>query len=230
MKWIVLAPLLLLGALLAIILLAMLLRVGAGVSYRGGKLRVWARIGVVNVTVYPRRKRSKRKRKRRGEKAPPSGMGKELRTAPARTAPRPDARRHEAPAEQFAADRKTPSVEEICAYARFGIDAGGQLLRGLRIDRLYFRADIGTPDAAKTALAYGSAAAAVSNLWPLAENLFDIRKKDIFINACFEREQTAIEGEIVITAMIGRMVFIGLRIFRQFIKMKKAVSANEQSQ
>lgn len=233
MKWILLAPLMLLGTLLALGLLVMLLRVGAGASYRNGQPRIWVKIWFVNIQLYPRRKRRKRKKDKRGKQ----------KVAKSKKAQRPNAgiqedsqpglgRQQPSPQKQVkpAAGRQGPTVEEICTYMRFGIDAGGQLLRGLRIDKLYLRADIGTPDAAQTALAYGGASAAVSNLWPLMENLFTIRKKDIFLNACFEQEQTAIEGEIVMTAMVGRMAIIGLRIFRQFTKMKKAVQANEQSQ
>lgn len=237
MKWILLAPLMLIGTLLALGLLVMLLRVGAGASYRNGQPSVWVKIWFVNIQLYPRRKRRKRKKDKRGKQ----------KVAKSKKAQRPNARvqessqsvsgRHQPspqkqakPAAQPAAGRQGPAVEEICTYMRFGIDAGGQLLRGLCIDKLYLRADIGTPDAAKTALAYGGASAAVSNLWPLMESLFTIRKRDIFLNACFEQEQTTIEGEIVITAMVGRMAIIGLRIFRQFTKMKKAVQANEQSQ
>lgn len=236
MKWILLAPLMLLGTLLALGLLVMLLRVGAGASYRNGQPRVWVKIWFVNIQLYPRRKRRKRKKDKRGKQASKSkqvkypNAGIQEASQPGLGRQQPSPQKQAKPAAKPAAGRQGPTVEEICTYMRFGIDAGGQLLRGLRIDKLYLRADIGTPDAAKTALAYGGASAAVSNLWPLMESLFTIRKRDIFLNACFEQEQTTIEGEIVITAMVGRMAIIGLRIFRQFTKMKKAVQANEQSQ
>lgn len=236
MKWILLAPLLLLGVLLGVFLLAMLLRAGVGAAYRGGELRVWIKIWWLRIHVFPRRKKKRRRSKQRGRRKKTS---KRAKSPPKKQAPLPDTPK---PAENWhhpadhppdrgaVQDEAGLSVEAVCAYARFFVDSAKRMLRGLRVDKLWLRADIGTPDAAQTAIAYGSAAAAVSNLWPLLDHLLDIRKKDIWLNACFDSKKTTIEGEVVITAMVGRMALIGLRVFREYTKTKKAVYVNEQSQ
>ena len=121
-------------------------------------------------------------------------------------------------------------LETICAYVRFGFDAAGRLMQGLRVDKLWVKADIAADDAAKTALAYGGACAAVSNLLPLLDRALDLRRRDFTVNACFDKNRTELEGEVIITAMIGRMALIGLRIWTEFGKLKKAVSKNEQPQ
>lgn len=238
MKWIFLAPLILLGILLALFCIVLLLRVGVRLVYRDGQPGVWIKAAVFSIRVFPRKPRRKKKRRKKNGpadghiaspekvKARPPGAETQRTKSPekAKSDPQQDGRKDKKE------EKPGLSVETLCAYARFAMDAGGRVMRGLRVDKLWLRADIGTPDAAKTALAYGSAAAAVSNLWPLAESVLDIRKKDIFLNACFEKERSTIEGEVVITALVGRMVLIGLGILKQYSKLKKAVQTNEQSE
>lgn len=236
MKWILLAPLILLGSLLALFFIALLLRVGVRLVYRDGQSGVWVKVAIFSIRVFPRKPRRKKKhRNKAGAPAARSAIPQPVKVRPtggaqtqgqaekAKAAPRPP------DGKQEKKEKSGLSVEALCAYARFALDAGGRVMRGLRVDKLWLCADIGTPDAAKTALAYGGASAALSNLWPLAESILDIRKKDIFLNACFEKETTTVEGEIVITTLVGRMVWIGLRILKQYSKLKKAVQTNEQS-
>ncbi len=233
MKWIFLAPLILLGVLLALVCIVLLLRVGVRLVYRDGQPGIWVKVSIFSIRVFPHKPR--RKKKRRKENGQAAGRGAPPQQAKTHSPdaetqrPEPAKTTKETP-RQDKAEKPGPSVETLCAYARFAMDAGGRVMRGLRVDKLWLRADIGTPDAAKTALAYGGASAAVANLWPLAESILDIRKKDIFLNACFEKETSTIEGEIVITALVGRMALIGLRILKQYSKLKKAVQTNEQSE
>ncbi len=228
MKWLVLAPLILLGILAFLLLAALLLRVGVCALYRGGQPEVWAKAAFVNIRLFPRKpRRAKKKGGARAQKSAQPPAAAAGRGAKQRAEPSPK----DAPGSAGASPPAQPlSVERLCAYAKLFVDAGGRLARGLRVDKLWLRADIGTPDAAKTAMAYGGAAAAVSALWPLLERRLDIRKKDIYLNACFDKEQTDIEGEVILTAMVWRVVIIVLRFLKQYKKLKKAVQTNEQSQ
>ncbi len=227
MKWIVLAPLSVLGALAALLVLAMLLRIGVRVHIRQETMDVWLRIACARIHIYPRAKKPERKPQKSARR--PKSFHKEVRVRAKKPGP---SKARPAPSVCTADAKPDPdfSIETLCAYVRLGMEAAGRLLSGLRIDLLHVRADIAASDAAKTALAYGSACAAVSCVHPLMERALRIRRQNISINACFEKSSTELEVDLIVTALLGRLLFIGLRILHKYSKLKKAVQKNEQPQ
>lgn len=241
MKWIWLAPLMLLGLLLAVVTVILLLRIGVSLRYDGHSVQIRARAGFLRILVYPRP--DKKPGKRRRKKSPPDT---DTETEPVKQAdaagdPAASPKAHVKAEEdtkqgavklkvlssksKAAKPKTTLSVELICAYARFALHAGGRVLRGLRVDMLRLYAGIGGRDASSVALSYGGAAAAVSSLLPLMESVLRIKKKDIFVEALFDRDTAEVTGEIVITAVVGRLALIALSIYREYLKLndKKAV-------
>ena len=237
MKWLLIVPAIVLGALLALFVLVMLLRVGVRVLYSNQALQVWVQAGPARFRVFPLKKKQAGKSKKPKSRKKPDKSGRKAPDDRRERAPSaPDKQQPPSPAPGQESKPPSPDggpgvdVQTVCAYVRFGLDAAGRVARGLRVDKLRLKADIAAGDAAKTALAYGGACAAVSNLLPLVESTLDVRKRDLSVNACFEKNKTEVEGEIIVTTMVGRMALIGLRILIEFGKLKKAVSKNEQPQ
>lgn len=242
MKWIWLAPLMLLALLLAVVAVILLLRVGVSVRYDGHSVQVRVRAGFVRILVYPRPKKKPGLRNRKKlahdpdtqtEQAKPDEAAADVSAAMSK----PDIKT-EKNSKQVAVKLKTLSqksklakpdsrlsVEMICAYARFALHVGGRVMHGLRVDMLRLYAGIGGRDASAVALSYGGAAAAVSSLLPMMESVLRIKKKDIFVEALFDRDTSKLTGEIEITAVVGRLGLIALSIYREYLKLndKKAV-------
>lgn len=241
MKWIWLAPLMLLGLLLAVVTVILLLRIGVSIQYDGHAVQIRARAGFLRILVYPRP--DKKPRRRRKKKSTPDTNTETEPVKQTEATGDPEAppkahvkaeddtkqgavkRKALSPKNKAAEPKTTLSVELICAYARFALHAGGRVLRGLRVDMLRLYAGIGGRDASAVALSYGGAAAAVSSLLPLMESVLRIKKKDIFVEALFDRDTAEVTGEIEITAVVGRLALIALSIYREYLKLndKKAV-------
>lgn len=241
MKWIWLAPLLLLGLLLAVVAVILLLRIGVSARYDGHSVQIRARAGFARILVYPRLKKKPGRRHRKNA-APDLDAQPEreklIEVATEASEPITKPKKHEEPLKQSAVKLKglshkskvaNPnaklSVEMICAYARFALHTGGRMLRGLRVDILRLYVGVGGRDARAVAISYGGAAAAVSSLLPMMESVLRIKKKDIFVEALFDRDTTELTGEIEITAVVGRLALIALSIYREYLKLnnKKAV-------
>lgn len=244
MKWIWLAPLLLIGLLLALLTVLLLLRVGIVVQYDEVALRIRVRAGLIRFTVFPRphKKRKRRKKQKEAGDTPAESLMPEAEDMPLQSTE--EAEQDNVPIQsekpvisktvkqknfsekmKNKTEKQKISVHQICEYARFGVQAGGRMMRGLRVDKLCFYAGIGGGDARMVALSYGAAAAAVSSVLPLLESVLRIRKKDIFVEACFDQPVSQLKAELEVTAVVGRVLLIALSLYREYLKLiqKKAV-------
>ena len=96
-----------------------------------------------------------------------------------------------------------------------------QFRRALRIDRFLLCCAIATEDAAKTAMAYGAAAAGVGMFLPLLEESLRVREKDIQITCDFEKTESQIFLEIQVSALVFQLLIIGIKVLREFLRLRK---------
>ena len=123
-------------------------------------------------------------------------------------------------------------------------DTLGNLRRKLRLEELTLHVTFSGADPAKAAISYGRAWAAIGAMTPLLERLFVIKKRDIQPTLDYNEKEMKIEGRVVLTITIGRIVSLalravgrvlslgisaGFRFLRLQRKYKKAVQKNESS-
>lgn len=225
--------LIVLGCLLGFLLLLLLLPARVRVAVQADTLLLWGGLGPVMIRVWPRREKKPKKEKikkrkpRKGHEAPvpqePPAAAEAK--APQQTAePAPTAGKGPTVSAQKEAESQSAmpkiSLEMITAYCRLAVDAMGQMKRRLVIRQLTIHAVIAAQDAAVTAMAYGSAAAAVNLLLPMLEENFRIRKEDIAVDCDFNSTRPTIEFTIELSAMVLSMLLIGLKVLRRFLQIK----------
>lgn len=108
----------------------------------------------------------------------------------------------------------------------------GDLRRKLRVELLYLRVCFGG-DAAKAAMQYGRAWAAIGALTPMLERLFVIRTRDMQPELCYAQEGMQVRARLVLTMTIGRGFALALRAGVGFLKIlmknKKGGAKHEPS-
>lgn len=202
--WIVLA-------LLGLLILLNLLRVGVSAGYEAQALSVSARIGPLTIPVLPKPPESKPKKPKKEK--PPKAAEKE-------------------PEEQTK-EKKWPDPETIFVLARLALKAAGAFRRKLQVElfRLVFIA--GADDPYNTAMQYAYVNAALGSLRPLAERALHIKKRDVQVSTDFTADKPQIEARLTLTIRIGQIVAIGIVFgvgYLKFMLHKKKAAKAQQKQ
>lgn len=184
---------------LAIFFLLGCVPAGADVSWRGGVFTLRAKLGPFRMTLVPA-KEKKRKKK----------TAKKAESESTTQSPKPKL-------------AFSGGVSEIMELLEFALNVLGDLRRKLRVEQLTLHVRFGAgDDAAKTAIAYGRAWAAIGALLPCLERLFVIGKRDLGAEldyACGEK--MTVDARLVITITIGRALALALRAGVRFLKIYK---------
>lgn len=201
--WIVLA-------LLGLLILLNLLRVGVSAGYEAQALSVSARIGPLTIPVLPKPPESKPKKPKKEK--PPKAT--------------------EEPEEQTK-EKKWPDPETIFVLARLALKAAGAFRRKLQVElfRLVFIA--GADDPYNTAMQYAYVNAALGSLRPLAERALHIKKHDVQVGTDFTADKPQIEARLTLTIRIGQIVAIGIVFgvgYLKFMLHKKKAAKAQQKQ
>ena len=176
--------------LLLLLLLLCLTRLGALVRYDGA-LRVSLRIGLLRLTVLPR-KEKKAKKKPKPEKQPEAASAA------------PEKRRQKL------------TLEELLSLAETLPGALGtslhRLRRRLRIDPLRVSVTLGGGDPADLAVLYGRCTAALWTLMPRAEEVFCIPDPAIHLGMDYGAERTEYSAELGLSARVGDLIAVALAL------------------
>lgn len=201
--WIVLA-------LLALLTLLNLLRVGVSAGYEAQALSVSARVGPLTIPVWPRQPAAEKKPKK---EKPPKAPEEEAEAQP----------------EQ----KKTPELDTVFALAKLALKAAGAFRRKLSVElfRLVFIA--GADDPYNTAMQYAYVNAALGSLRPLAERALRIKKRDVQVGTDFTVDKPQIEARLTLTIRVGQIVAIGAVFgvgYLKFALQKKKAEKAQQKQ
>lgn len=199
--WIVLA-------LLGLLILLNLLRVGVSAGYEAQALSVSARVGPLTIPILPRSPTPEAKKPKK-EKQPKE----EAETQPE--------------------EKKLPELDTIFALAKLALKAVGSFRRKLRVDlfRLVFIA--GADDPYNTAMQYAYVNAALGSLRPLAERALQIKKRDVQVGTDFTADKPQIEARLTLTIRIGQIVAIGVVFgagYLEYVLQKKKAAKAQQKQ
>lgn len=214
--------------LLVLLLLVLLLPARVRVMLRQEKFFLWVGLGPFRLRLLPwkEKKPKKQKKSEKPEEAKP--QNREPPPSPPPQAERPgEAAR---PAPQIRKEKEsTPvfggmeklDIPYIMDLIHLGLSAMGQFRRVLRVDRFLLDCAIATGDAAKTAMAYGAAAAGVGMFLPLLEENLRVRKKDIQVICDFEGTESQIFLEVQVSALVFQLLIIGIKVLRGFLRLRK---------
>lgn len=214
--------------LLVLLLLVLLLPARVRVMLRQEKFFLWVGLGPFRLRLLPwkEKKPKKQKKSEKPEEAKP--QKRESPPSPPPQAERPG--EAAGPAPQIRKEKESTPVSGgmekldipyIMDLIHLGLSAMGQFRRALRVDRFLLDCAIATGDAAKTAMAYGAAAAGVGMFLPLLEENLRVRKKDIQVICDFEGTESQIFLEVQVSALVFQLLIIGIKVLRGFLRLRK---------
>lgn len=178
-------------AVLAVLWLVSLLRVGGRVSYGQAGLSAAVLAGPFSIQILPIRRESmaklKKRAKQKRKKEKPVG-GKE---------PAPENRPGTLPRLM----KLLPAAGQAC----------GALKRKIRIDDLELELTWGGADPAAAALGYGRANAVLGMLWPVFDHNFKVKRHSFQIGMDYGAPRPSVELRAAVTLTVGQIVSLGLR-------------------
>ena len=193
-----------LGALLALLLVLMLLRVGVRLSFGGGKTRLAVKIGFHSRQILP------------GKGKPPEKKKEEKKE----------------PAERKKTAVK-PTFAEVRAAAPTLFEALKKGLRrtrrAVRIDPMYLSVTLAGEDPARVAQMYGWAEGAVWTLMPRLEELVRMPDPRIHLDVDYQEKQCRAEGEIGLSLRVGEGVLIALTFGIPLLRWYKALRKSREA-
>ncbi len=121
-------------------------------------------------------------------------------------------------------------LREVSDGVSLAADAAGRLIKSIKIKKLYLNIDIGTPDAADTAIEYGAVSAV---LYPVCGLIFsrcrvDEKKFKANINARYDLEESGVSFKADISiSLISAIVIAVLTLCKYISKITENNKDNE---
>lgn len=182
------------AAILLLLFLISLIRVGAWVEYSESGLLAKLRIGAFGIQLFPMRPKKEKKKKQAGKKP----------------------EKHSA--QQAEKPKRGGSLTLVREFLPEVADAAGQLKRRIRIDDFQLDLVWSAPDPAACAMGFGAANAAVGMIWPLVAQNFHVKDHRIRTAVDFEQGKPTIYLLAMATLTIGQGVSLGLRVGLRLVK------------
>lgn len=189
-------------ALLVLVLLAILpLGLTARYNSEGALLKLIA--GPVRVQIYPAKKK-----KDGVKKKPPKAQKKNKSSGKTAEA---EKKKQGGSFADF-----LPLVSIVLDFLR---DFGGKL----RVNRFDFNLILAGGDPCDLAIQYGKACSAMGCLWPVLEEVFVIKRREVRIQCDFEATQTLVDARLDMTITFGRLLALigvhGFKAVKELIKI-----------
>lgn len=195
------------GWLIALGVLALLaiLPVGTRVQYNSEGVLLHAVAGPLRITLYPREKNAKDKK--RNDKPKTQKTVKQPKKL----------------SETERIKEKGGSIKDFLPLLQLAFDFLGEFRRKLRVNHLELKLILGGGDPCDLAVNYGKAWSAIGNLMPQLERFFVIHKRNVEVECDFTSEQTLVIARLGLTITIGRIftlvVRYGIRALREYLKI-----------
>ncbi|MBQ9167676.1 MAG: DUF2953 domain-containing protein [Oscillospiraceae bacterium] len=197
---------------LAVLILLAILPLGAKVRYDSEGFLVRAIAGPIQITLFPRKKKTDKPDKAKDKK---QDDGTELK---------PQQEQKSAPKDKKE-NSKGGSILDFMPLVNVALDFLGDFRRKLRVNYLEMKLVMGGGDPCDLAVNYGKAWAALGNLMPHLERLFVIKKRDLQVECDFTAENTTIYVCLDLTITLGRLISLavryGIRALREFLDIQK---------
>lgn len=188
-------------ALIALIAILMVLRVGVVLQYSEEGFLLELIVGPRSIRFYPRAAKAKRPKK---EKKP----GK----APVKSEP----------------EKKGGAIGDFKGIWAFLKNIIIRLRRKLRMDELIIYTMAAGEDPATVAISYGGVSAAMGMIIPVLEHNFNIKYRDIKSTFSFELKEPCIFFRAKLTMAVWQVLYVGLPAIRDYIKLKRIKDGKEE--
>lgn len=201
------------GIILLVLILIGLIRVGGVVEYDEEGLRVFARVGLLRVCLFPRKEKKEKKPKAKKETKPKPGQTEK----PGEEKPK----------------KKGGGLGPVLEYVPLVCEAAGALIHRIRIDTLDLDLVWGAGDAASAAMGYGYANAAIGMLWPPIKNSFEVKKWNFQTGVDFNAKSPLIRAMAALSFRIGQLVsfavIYGIKFLKVYWKNKPKKSTKKEA-
>ena len=188
------------AVILGIFILIQPLRVGVMARYDAEGFAAFARVGPVQIKVFPMKKGPKKEKKPKEEKPPEEPETEEE-------------------------VQEGGAVEKLQAGLSIVGPIWTQVRRRLLFNEITLHYTAATEDAAQTAIRYGAASAAVSKMLPMIRGNFRVKKQDVQIRADFTGEQDKVFLRVRLSISIWGALRLGIftliRLKRSGLIMKR---------
>ena len=189
---------------LGILILFAILPLGVSALYNADGPVVRLIIGPVRLAVFPgKQKKEKEKPKKEKKKS-------------GKVAPKEE--------KETEATEQGGSWTDFLPLVKTALAFLGDFRRKLRVKRLQMNLILGGGDPCDLALNYARAWTAVGNLFPLLENVFVIKKRDVQVQCDFTADTTRICARLDLTITLGRLLvlvlYYGIRALVQYISIQ----------
>lgn len=125
---------------------------------------------------------------------------------------------------------QNPWVQAVLEYWRELLALVGRVLTTPTLDVLRLQLWVGGGDSEKCAMTYGRVCAILGGVLPVVENTFGIRKRQIAVWCCYDRDAIDVSAEAAITvkiyevfALVVALLGLGIKLLIQARNYKKAV-------
>lgn len=171
-----------------------LIRLGGGAEYSVEGVKAHIRVGLFRFQVFPRKEKGdKKERKKKPKKKKPPKEEEEPKS------------------------KAGGPIELVKAFLPLVCEAAGELKRRIRIDELRLDYTAGGQDAARTAMTFGGANAAVGMILPLFQQNFDLKEYRVRTAIDFNAKGPTIYVYAAFSARLGQLVSFGLRFGWKFL-------------
>lgn len=179
------------GGILLALWLISLLRFGGAVTYGKEGLLVKVQAGPFRFTVFPQKERKTKKK----EKAQPGKEKKE--------------------------EEKESTLDTFRRYLPIISETAGRLKRKVRIDNIELDLIWGDRDPASAATGYGYVNVVLGMLWPLIENNFHVKNRNIHTAVDFDAKNPSLSVKAGISLTIGQGVVLAAILGMKFLSVHR---------
>ena len=188
---------------LGVLVLLAILPLGFTACYDEGGARLKLIAGPVRVQVYPTKKKKDKTKKK------PAKAKKQKQTS-GKTG-------------ESAQKKQGGSFTDFLPLVRIVLDFLRDFGGKLRVNRLDLNLILAGDDPYDLAVQYGKACSAMGCLWPMLEENFVIKRRDIRIQCDFEATQTLVDARLDMTITLGRLLSLagvhGFKAVKELIKI-----------
>lgn len=217
------------GSIILLIVLLLMQSVKATICYENGKLDF--KVKFLFITIFPLkpRKPKRTKQKKKAEATSKNEKNKQVEAPEPLTGETPQKAEYES--ENKSNTRKNSAtkakksgldfdfdLDMIMDYVRNASPPVKRLFKKIRVRDLYIDYVVGTDDAAKTAIKYGSICAVIYPVIEWLTTYFSVQAREVKINADFSRETDDIFAYCVIKLRLGTALFCAIWFLIKYAK------------
>lgn len=206
------------GSIILLIVLLLIQSVKATICYENGKLDL--KVKFLFITIFPLkpRKPKKNKRKKRTETVQKKAETEQVES--------PMPTKNETPKKAVSKNKGKPKkagfnfdLDMIMDYVRTASPPVKRLFKKIRVRDLYIDYVVGTDDAAKTAIKYGTICAAIYPIIEWLTTYFSVQAREVKIDADFSHETDNVFAYCVVKLRLGTAFFCAIWFLIKFSKV-----------